>query len=249
VAGDPPADWLERRQGVKAAAARGDVPYLLAALTDPHHRPLAADALAELGETEAITAILRLLDASDPLTRIAALQALGKLQAKEAAPRIREIAKSDANPTARSWAAAVLAQMHDPDAFEVALPLLRDPTLTVRASAAHTLASIGDPRGLSALRAARPKPWQSPLDWWVNGETYRRAIAGLERRAAGKGPGFIESQWFRRLRRGISLLALVGACIVVGIYLGPWWAFLPLGLLVLSIILVAVLYFRVVPFD
>jgi hypothetical protein len=244
------ADWLERRLAVNAAKERGDVPFLISALTDPDHRGLAATALAELGAGGAVPYLMRLLDASDRGVRIDGVRFLGQLGASEAVPRLRELASSDADPLVRSWACAALADLGDASAVELTLPLLEDPSIAVRGSAVYTLGELGDPRALGAVRGARPRLHKAPVEWWAYRQTYQEAILAMSRRAAGKAP---RSQTeTTRLRRMRGLAQGVGFTVVAGIvwfYAGFWWSFWLAVALAAGWLVIVRLFFRKLQLD
>jgi HEAT repeat protein len=248
---DPEAvEWFERTRGIKAAKEQGDVPYLIAQLTDTDHRGRAAKALGELGATEAIPRLMRLLDAADPGTRIDAVRALGRLQATEAIPRIRDLASADKDATARSWACQALVDLGDPHALELTLPLLADPLISVRGSAAYTLGRLGDARALAALRAARPRLHRSPIEWWAYRETYRRARSALTRRAAGKAPRtWTEAKWVRWARELVWVSALVAIFVALWAYVSFWWGVWVVAAIVVGWLFMMFLFFRKLPLD
>jgi hypothetical protein len=245
-------DWFERRRAVKSAKERGDVPFLIRALTnpDPYHRGLAAKALGELGATEAVPQLMRLLDASNPHVRIDGIQALGELGASVALPRLREVAAHDPDTLVRSWACSALAKLGDEAAVELTLPLLDDPSVAVRGSAAYTLGEVADPRALEAVRAARPHIFKSPVEWWVYHQTYRDAISAMKRRAAGKAPrprtGTTRLRHTRELAKGAALVVVAG---VVWFYAGFWWSFWLVIALALGWLGMMLLFMRKIPLD
>ena len=60
-------------------ASRGTLTCLCEASPDPDHRSVAAEALGDIQAEEAVTPLLRLLDASDSDVRSAAARALSKI--------------------------------------------------------------------------------------------------------------------------------------------------------------------------
>src|SRR2546421_10594446 len=150
-------DWMERRARIKQAKGRRDVTYLISALEDPDHGISAARILGRLGATEAINPLLHELEKPDHNRRIFAIKALGELGAKEAAPRLRELARTDEYGGVRAWASSVLVGWRDPEALDLTVRLLQHPSVNVRGHAAYSLARLGDPRALGPLREARPK--------------------------------------------------------------------------------------------
>jgi hypothetical protein len=248
--GPPAGDYLERLRAVKAAKERSDLPYLVRALVDPDHGGRAARALGELGATESVPALIRLLDSPDFGTRVDGARALAMLGAAEATPRLRELATTDQKPMARSWFCVALADLGDPATVELTLPLLQDPAFTVRASAAQTLGELGDPAALEAVRSARPRFRRAPLDWWVFHETFRRSIARLERKAAGKRPRNPTAEKGLRGLRELPWIVVVGAIVAAfWIYAGFWWA-VALAISIATIwLLMVYLWLRGVPLE
>ena len=86
------ADFDERLGLLFAARKRGDTAYLIEALRREHDvSTLPAKWLAEDGVTEAIPALLDLLDVGNPRARCQAIRALDKLgPPPEAKPRLIE---------------------------------------------------------------------------------------------------------------------------------------------------------------
>jgi HEAT repeat protein len=177
------SDHAERADRIDAAKEGEDLAYLTEALLDPDHRLLAAKYLADLGAVESSGQLIRLLNAVDPHVRIAAAQALGRLQVPAARPRLREVAVQDEDAGVRSWAVAALGQIGDRKDADLLLPLLDDPSRRVRGAAALALGRIGDPKALEPLRAARRKLRKRPFEWYMHRRVYNRAIESLSRGA------------------------------------------------------------------
>ena len=109
------------------AKHRGDVAYLLAALADPHIRTYAARCLGEVGATEAIPHLTRVLSAGDPLTRSSAIKALTKLDGREAVPQLAELITFDSSRVVRTQAVSAIARLAEPSSIApVLLRALRD---------------------------------------------------------------------------------------------------------------------------
>lgn len=181
VTGGPPKDGLsDPLVQIYAARDRGDVEYLTRALIDPENRMFAAEFLGKLGAVEATEPLMRLLDASDRNVRISAMQALGRLRARAAIPRLREVAIGDESDGVRSWAIDALGDIGDEEGVEQLISLLGDPSWRVRAAAAIALGKLGDIRALKPLRRARWQIRKSPVEWYLYRRVYNRAINALE---------------------------------------------------------------------
>jgi len=149
------ADSDDRLKRIVEAKHAKDAGYLIGALTDPDHRPLAASYLGNLEAIDAAEPLARLLDAADPYARAAAAYALGKVGAVEVLPRLRELASRDPEAFVRANAVDALGELRDDVSFDDLITRLEDRSWKVRGSAALALGAIGDPRAIAALRAAR----------------------------------------------------------------------------------------------
>lgn len=120
---------------------------------DPAIRAVLARALGELGDPQAVPALRQgLKDASEDaaIVRHACAQALGALQAHEAAPDLAGLLK-DPEPALRKVAVYALANLGDGEALEAIRPALEDPGAGVRWSAAVALGLKGESRASPAL--------------------------------------------------------------------------------------------------
>jgi HEAT repeats/PBS lyase HEAT-like repeat len=240
-------EWLERHEGVKAAKRERDIPALIRALKDPDHRDLAARSLGKLRAAEAVEPLIELLPAWDSSSQITAVQVLGELGATEAAWTLRELAQNSDNSLTRGWSASVLADLGSPDALVVALPLLRDSSRWARSLAVGALGRLGDPRALEPLRETRPtlNPF---LDWMKLQGSYRRAIAAVRRRSAGKSTWtWPYATWFRRLRRLSWVLGWAAIYLVIALVVGFWWALLPVAGVHVGLLFIGLLSARNLP--
>ena len=156
------AVWGGERQHLElviAAVGRRDVPVLIDALTDPYVRRHAAQGLGNLGDPAAVVPLLRLLDASDwAVQHVEPRRSLGSLGDPAATARLVEIATQDPEPYPRAAAVEALRQIGDPAVAPALHPLLDDPSRGVQRGAAVTLAELGDPLGVQALRRLRRRP-------------------------------------------------------------------------------------------
>jgi HEAT repeat protein len=164
-------------QAVRVARRDGNVEYLIDSLNDPSARTWAARYLGNLGATEAVPALQRLLRAGDPKARIAAADALGRLGAREAMDELIELAQRDQNEGVQSHAARALGELGDRRVEPVLARLLASPRRWVRLNAAHALGQLADEPAIPMLRAAsRREPF------YLRG-TYRQAIRRVRRRS------------------------------------------------------------------
>jgi HEAT repeat protein len=153
-----------------------DDAHLVAALTDPDVRTLAARFLADVGAVGAVPQLLMLLNASDPRTRSAAIKALARLRAVEARPALMSMAISDASPVVRSHAVGALEKVADDGARAVLIQALKDSDSAVGWCAARVLGLVGDATVIEPLRSAASK---APL---LRRGAYRTAIRRIRSR-------------------------------------------------------------------
>lgn len=140
------ADFDERLGLLFAARKRGDTAYLIEALRREHDvSTLPAKWLAEDGVTEAIPALLDLLDVGNPRARCQAIRALDKLgPPPEAKPRLIEMALKDEDNLVREWASATLGHYpEDRELTPLPISLLADPDWHVSSGAATGLRGYG----------------------------------------------------------------------------------------------------------
>jgi len=164
-------------QAVRIAKVDCDVAFLMDSLTDPDVRGFAARYLADIGAEEAIPSIARLLSASDARVRSSAVKALGKLRAKELAPRVMEMVKRDESSVVRSHAVGALGRIGgDRRVQGVLIDALSDPEPAVGWCAAHELGSVGDTDAIEPLLAAATRA--HPL----RRGTYRKAVRRIRAR-------------------------------------------------------------------
>ena len=168
-----------RLEMVLAAREAGDANYLAGALKDPDNRHLAALYLGQLGVLDAAPAIVLLLDASNPLARANASQALGMLSYTPAAPKLAEVALADTVPYVRAWAVQALGLLEREAAVPILLKLLNDPEWRVRLSAVSTLGTLGDQSCVGQIDQARRR--EPPFSG--RRHAYRKALRAI--RASG----------------------------------------------------------------
>lgn len=162
------------------AKRRGDVDYLVAALTDAEIRAMAVKYLGQLGATEAVPQVRRLLAAGDPITRSTAIRALTRLDAREAVADLEDLIESDSSGTVRTHAVSAFRRLGEPaDTIPVLFRALRDPDGGVSACAAHQLGVIGDHSAIEPLREAQRS------HSWIRAGAYRKAIRRIKLRNRG----------------------------------------------------------------
>ena len=183
----------DRYRELVAAERRGDTQRLLEALRDPEKRWWAARSVGNLGLREAVPHLMRLLDASDPDIRCVAIQSLAKLRAEEAADRLMAIAVEDEMDWVRSWAIDAVAnlgaagQLAERDIVSLLSDYLHDPSWKVRASAAHGLGVLGDPRALEPLFQAWGRE-RGIKNRYLTRRAYKTAIRGVRQREPLRAP-------------------------------------------------------------
>jgi bilin biosynthesis protein len=166
----------EKVRKLVAAKSKRDAPYLLEALRDPEARTIAARYLADIGATEAIPSLMRLLSATDTRTRSAAIKALWSLGAVEALPDLEALAANDASPVVRSHAVGALERLGDPRAIPVLIEALQDSDGAVAWCAATALGSLGDVTAIEPLKAAAKRAH------FLRRGAYRKAIRRIRSR-------------------------------------------------------------------
>jgi len=149
--------WEARADAALGASCLADpavAPLLLPLLEDPYAevRALAAEALGELGDPSHAAALLPLLRDADAAVVRGAARALGRLGDARAVSALRELLR---DPESRFEAVELLGTLEAEEAREDLARLAgrRLTPLLLRAAAGGALARMGDPRGVSALRA------------------------------------------------------------------------------------------------
>lgn len=117
------SDSDQRLLQIRAAYRAGDTALLAAALRDPDHRRMAVRYLANLGADDTGPEILRLLAASDPHVRRAAVRALGALRYAPAMDRLLEAIDTDEDRATREWAVVAVGDLGGARAVETQLRL------------------------------------------------------------------------------------------------------------------------------
>jgi HEAT repeat protein len=172
-----PESVNERVSKLLKAKHRGDVAYLVAAFADPQIRSMAARCLGQMGATEAIPDLMRLLPAGDPLTRSSAIKALTRLDAREAVPELIEMIRDDPSNTVRTHAVSAVARLAEPSHFApVFLAALQDPDGGVSTCAAHHLGLNAGTDAIEPLTNARRS------HSFIRRGAYTKAIRRIRRR-------------------------------------------------------------------
>lgn len=102
-------------------------------------------------------AFVRVLDADTPELRMAAANALGRLEVSDAVPELTD-AFADADPRVRLRAARACGTIADPRATNALVDLLSGQPGEVRRAAANALGDIGNKKALAALLAQYDDP-------------------------------------------------------------------------------------------
>jgi HEAT repeat protein len=160
-----PAQPKRGLTGLEDAKRRGDIDYIVEALTNPDRkvRLVAAYNLGELRARAGVPALVRIaLHAADEALRIVALKALASIGAPEVAPDLRVLAHSETSLPVRTTAISALVTMHDADVIAPLISLITSdlsregnlPRRDARAArkwAATQLVELGATQALPAL--------------------------------------------------------------------------------------------------
>src|SRR5438445_1399225 len=117
----------------------------------------AADALGRIGDSRAVSRLIRALADPAMTVRRAAMIALLRLEAMDAVPKIARLLEDESGGV-RLTAAGVLGNFEDPRAVPALVRALDDPQWYVRQASATALGAIGDRRAARALEKATPDP-------------------------------------------------------------------------------------------
>jgi HEAT repeat protein len=113
---------------VRGARQRGDVAYLVAALSGSDSLTRGA-AARSLGHTKAVKPLIRSLRSSDDGLRVNALRALRRIGDESAIPAVHKLATGDGALGVRVSAMLTLGSLGDRRAIELLASLLVDPDL------------------------------------------------------------------------------------------------------------------------
>ena len=140
---------------VEKLKAKGDIKGLIEALgytKDESVRKVAAEALGEIGDAQAVGPLIAVLNEGS-IVREVVVEALGKIGDPQAVDPIIAALK-DNDEHVRKVAAVALIKIGDPRAMGPLAVALRSEGWDVRGSAAEALAKVGDPQIIKPLIAA-----------------------------------------------------------------------------------------------
>lgn len=187
-------DWIVRMYAAKGLGRIGDMRAmepLFSLLQDKVKavREESAVALGALGEP-AVRALIEMLADSEWLTRLRAVEALGRAKSALALDPLLKLLTDDPDSAVRQDAARSLGEIGDGRAFEPLLQAMDDSRL--RAAAVEALGKVGDGRAVEPLRSLVEEAAQSHHEWEVHGcqnERYEQELPAVE--AAVKALGTI----------------------------------------------------------
>jgi hypothetical protein len=183
-----PPTKSQRGSELIKAKRRGDTEFLRAALVDAEIRAMAVKYLGDIRASEAVPDLLRLLAASDPITRSTTIRALTKIGAEEAVENLERMIANDASGTVRTHAVSGISRLAEPERLlPILLRALEDHDGSVSACAAHHIGRLGHEDAIPALRKARES------HSFVRGAAYQKAIRRIKRRQ-GRGRAKENSQ-------------------------------------------------------
>lgn len=133
------------------ASVPASLPYIASRFATAEHRPNAVQLMVEIGRP-AVPHLLKLLDDELADTRRAAADALGKIQAREAVPKLLALYAASEDDEQLDYLTA-LASIGDPSTESLMDAAIRDTRLPIsfRAQAALGLGRIGTPRTIATL--------------------------------------------------------------------------------------------------
>ncbi len=139
------------------AVTRSDkaIPHIQPALNDEDYdvRRRAADALGEIGSSEAVEVLKLALNNEYSYVRSSAAYALGKIGSSEVV-EVLKLALNDEDSDVRRSAAEALGKIGSSEAVEVLKLALNDENYNVRRSAAEALGKIGSSEAVEVLKLA-----------------------------------------------------------------------------------------------
>jgi len=127
--------------------------HKLAATGDAYERAAIVHQVGELGDRFAVSWLVTLLDAAEPVVCQKAAEALGRLGDRAAVPGLLRLLRND--PACAWWQAAeALVAIRDPASVPPLLATLANGSPSARAAAAHALGLLGDPTAAEGLTRA-----------------------------------------------------------------------------------------------
>ncbi|MDA8130697.1 MAG: HEAT repeat domain-containing protein [Elusimicrobia bacterium] len=109
---------------------------------DAAERRQAAEKLGQLRDQKAVPALIKAISDQSPLVRQSAVDSLGLMTSREAAPVLADVLIKDADPAVRQQAAISLSYIMDQNTGPALVKALKDPAQPVRYAALHTLGVI-----------------------------------------------------------------------------------------------------------
>jgi len=159
---------------------------MIAALKDEHMavREAAAEALGQLGATDAVQPLLRAMnDTIDVAVRLASVYALGLIGDQQAIdPLISRVVDTNEQPRVRGMAAEKLGGFGDSRALDTLRAALVDPSTEVRFWAAFALGELGDARALGDLEHSAASDHVMHPGWRTVSEEAALAIESIKGR-------------------------------------------------------------------
>jgi len=169
-------DYWSRRFALREAFKKREVAQLVAGLTDPDHRIVAAGYIGRLRAAEARLPLERLLMARDKAVRAAAVSALGQLDVHEGLAAIRTAALEDPESNVRDTAIVALGKSTHADALPTLLAVIESGDPRLAEIARRSMRSLRLRAALPELRTqSRQLPVLKRLPYWF-------AIAAINRR-------------------------------------------------------------------
>ena len=143
---------MELLNALRSYKSPSALPYFeqLCKSPDPEVRRLGAEGLGEIGLSDSLDTLLKLLKDEYPIVRRAAAIALGKIGSFKATEALIEALK-DSYAIVREGAARALGDIGDKRAVDALVPLLNDRNKDVKESAIISLGKLQDPRSVPLI--------------------------------------------------------------------------------------------------
>lgn len=187
-------DWIVRMYAAKGLGRIGDVRAIepLCGLLQDQVKAVREDgasALGALGDS-AVQVLVNMLTNNEWLTRLRAVEALGRAKSPLAVEPLLKLLADDSDVAVRQDAARALGEIGDSRAFEALLRAVGD--IRLRPAAVEALGKIGDRRAVGPLRSIVDEAARSQGEWEAHGcrnERYEQELPAVE--AAVKALGRI----------------------------------------------------------
>jgi len=168
------SEYLRLRRARKGR----DVAALVESLGHPAWAGTASRFLGQIGARDAVPEVAVLLQADEPHIRMAAVEALGRLEARDPAGSVERLATGDSDQAVRSYALVALAQILGADARgAIRSALDNDPDWRTRRAAAVAIGLVGTREDLQTLAEAGGR------EPWLRRRRFRQARRQIQRRA------------------------------------------------------------------